>query len=75
MHPAGARRESARIGAGGSIGARMITLTLKEPVEMVPLEAEAICPDTMAALTHDAIRALPVYLGKKQCRIGRLLHR
>ena len=47
----------------------MITLTLKEPVEMVPLEAEAICPDTMAALTNDAIRALPVYLGKKQCRM------
>ena len=47
----------------------MITLTLKEPVEMVPLEAEAICPDTMVALKNDAVRALPVYLGKKQCRM------
>jgi formylmethanofuran dehydrogenase subunit C len=47
----------------------MITLTLKEPVEVVPLEAEAICPDAMVALGNAAIRALPVYLGKKQCRI------
>ena len=54
---------------GGVIGAAVITLTLKEPVELVPLEAEVLCPDTMAALDHAAIRALPVYLGKKQCRI------
>jgi formylmethanofuran dehydrogenase subunit C len=47
----------------------MITLTLKEPVEVVPLEAEAICPDAMVSLKGDAIRALPVYLGKKQCRL------
>ena len=47
----------------------MITLTLKEPVDMVPLEAEVLCPDTIAPLAHEAIRALPVYLGKKQCRV------
>jgi formylmethanofuran dehydrogenase subunit C len=47
----------------------VITLTLKEPVELVPLEAEVLCPDTTATLKHDAIRALPVYLGKKQCRV------
>jgi formylmethanofuran dehydrogenase subunit C len=47
----------------------VITLTLKEPVELVPLEAEVLCPDTMATLPNDAIRALPVYLGKKECRI------
>jgi formylmethanofuran dehydrogenase subunit C len=47
----------------------MITFTLKEPVELVPLEAEVFCPDTMATLDQDAIRALPVYLGKKKCRI------
>ena len=47
----------------------MITLTLKEPVELVPLEAEALCPDTVVTLSNDAIRALPVYLGKKQCRL------
>jgi formylmethanofuran dehydrogenase subunit C len=47
----------------------MITLTLKEPVELVPLEAEALCPDAMATLDNDAIRAMPVYLGKKQCRL------
>jgi formylmethanofuran dehydrogenase subunit C len=47
----------------------MITLTLKEAVEVVPLEAEALSPDTIAPLTNDAIRALPVYLGKKQCRV------
>jgi formylmethanofuran dehydrogenase subunit C len=46
----------------------MITLTLKEQPN-VPLEAEAISPDVMAELRHDAIRALPVFLGKRQCRL------
>ena len=53
----------------------MITLTLKEPVELVPLEAEAICPDTMAALKNDAIRALPGLSGQETVPHGRLLHR
>ena len=47
----------------------MITFTLREPVEMVPLEAEALCPDTVVTLKHNAICALPVYLGKKVCRM------
>jgi formylmethanofuran dehydrogenase subunit C len=47
----------------------VITFTLKEPVELVPLEAEALCPDTTATLANNAVRALPVYLGKKQCRV------
>ena len=51
------------------VGAAVITLTLKEPVEGVPLEAEAICPDVMAGLDHGAVRALPVFLGKKQLRV------
>ncbi len=43
-------------------------LTLKhEP--SVPLEAEVISPDVMAPLQHDAIRSLPVFLGKRQCRL------
>jgi len=46
----------------------MIILTLKEQPS-VPLEAEVISPDVMAALKHDAIRALPVFLGKRQCRL------
>jgi formylmethanofuran dehydrogenase subunit C len=46
----------------------MITLTLKEQ-PTVPLEAELLSPDVMAALTNDAIRALPVYLGKRQRRM------
>jgi formylmethanofuran dehydrogenase subunit C len=46
----------------------MITLTLKEQ-PAVPLEAEAISPDVTANLAHDAIRALPVFLGKRQCRL------
>jgi len=46
----------------------MITLTLKEQPN-VPLEAESISPDVMATLTRDAIRGLPVYLGKRHCRI------
>ena len=46
----------------------MITLTLKEQPN-VPLEAEMLSPDVMAALTNDAIRALPVLLGKRQRRV------
>ena len=48
----------------------MITLTLKNPIDLVPLEAEVICPDVMATLKNDAIRALPVYLGKKHTQLG-----
>src|SRR5438445_10950610 len=48
--------------------AAMITLTLKEQ-PVVPLEAEAITPDVTKDLGHDAIRALPVFLGKRQCRL------
>ena len=47
----------------------MITLTLKRSVDGVPLEAENICPDVIIALDNAAIRGLPVYLGKRQCRI------
>jgi formylmethanofuran dehydrogenase subunit C len=46
----------------------MVTLTLKDQ-PVVPLEAESLSPDVMAPLTHDAIRALPVYLGKRQKRV------
>jgi formylmethanofuran dehydrogenase subunit C len=46
----------------------MITLTLKEQPN-VPLEAEVISPDRTAGLTNDAIRALPVFLGKRGCRL------
>jgi formylmethanofuran dehydrogenase subunit C len=48
-----------------------ITLTLKEHPH-VPLEAEAISPDVTANLAHDAIRALPVYLGKRKHRLDDL---
>ena len=46
----------------------MITLTLKEQ-PTVPLEAEVLSPDVTATLTNDEIRALPVYLGKRQRRL------
>jgi formylmethanofuran dehydrogenase subunit C len=46
----------------------VITLTLKEQ-PTVPLEAEALSPDVTAALALDAIRALPVHLGKRQRRV------
>src|SRR5260370_454816 len=46
----------------------MLTLTLKEQ-PAVPLEAEVLSPDVMAPMAHDAIRALPVFLGKRQCRL------
>lgn len=46
----------------------MITLTLKEQPH-VPLEAEVMSPDVMAELKTGAIRALPVLLGKRPCRL------
>jgi formylmethanofuran dehydrogenase subunit C len=46
----------------------VITLTLKEQ-PTVPLEAEAVSPDVTAKLGHDALRALPVFLGKRQRRL------
>jgi formylmethanofuran dehydrogenase subunit C len=46
----------------------MMTLTLKEQPD-VPLEAEVLSPDVTAELAPPAIRALPVFLGKRQCRL------
>lgn len=46
----------------------MITLTLKEQ-PTVPLEAEVLSPDVTAGLAHDALCALPVFLGKRQRRL------
>ena len=46
----------------------MITLSVKEQPN-VPLEAEALSPDVVAKLGHDEIRALPMFLGKRQCRV------
>jgi formylmethanofuran dehydrogenase subunit C len=43
-------------------------LTVKERPH-VPLEAEVLTPDVLAALGHDEVRALPVVLGKRQCRL------
>jgi formylmethanofuran dehydrogenase subunit C len=42
--------------------------TLKE-IPSVPLEVEVFTPDVIAPLTRDAIRALPVFLGKRQYRL------
>jgi formylmethanofuran dehydrogenase subunit C len=47
---------------------RAVTLILKDQPS-VPLEAEVISPDTMVGLKHDDIRALPVFLGKRQRRL------
>ncbi len=46
----------------------MIVLTLKEQPS-VPLEAEALCPDAIAGLALEQVRGLPVFLGKRQCRV------
>ena len=46
----------------------MISLTLKEQPN-VPLEAETLSPDITSTLTHDALCALPVQLGKRQRRL------
>ena len=46
----------------------MPTLTLKDD-PAVPLEAENLSPDVTAPLALDAVRALPVYLGKRAHRV------
>jgi formylmethanofuran dehydrogenase subunit C len=43
-------------------------LTLKQ-APTVPLEAEVLSPDLIAPLKHDGVRALPVFLGKRQYRV------
>jgi formylmethanofuran dehydrogenase subunit C len=43
-------------------------LTLKEHPH-VPLEAEVLTPDVIAGIGTDAVRALPVVLGKRQYRL------
>jgi formylmethanofuran dehydrogenase subunit C len=45
-----------------------ITLTLKH-APTVPLEAEVLSPDVLAPLGHVEVRALPVFLGKRQYRL------
>jgi formylmethanofuran dehydrogenase subunit C len=46
----------------------MPTLTLKEQPS-VPLEAESLSPNVFAGQGHDAVRALPVFLGKRRHRL------
>jgi formylmethanofuran dehydrogenase subunit C len=46
----------------------MLTLTLKEQ-PAVPLEAESLSPDVIAGLSGEAVRSLPVFLGKRKCRV------
>lgn len=43
-------------------------LTLRNPPH-VPLETEVLTPDVIAPLKHEEVRALPVVLGKRQCRL------
>lgn len=49
----------------------MLLLTLRE-TPSVPLEAESLSPDVVAGLTLEAVRALPVFLGKRQLRVDDL---
>ena len=46
----------------------MITLRLKQQPN-VPLEAEVVSPDVFAPLSLERVRALPVYLGKRELRL------
>jgi formylmethanofuran dehydrogenase subunit C len=47
----------------------MIILTLKEQPP-VPLEAEFLSPDSLVGLDQAGIRALPMFLGKRQVRVA-----
>jgi formylmethanofuran dehydrogenase subunit C len=46
----------------------MLIFTLKEQ-PTVPIEAEVLSPDVVANLATDAVRALPIYLGKRRLRL------
>lgn len=46
----------------------MTVLTLKEQ-PVVPLEAESLCPDTIDGKSEADVRALPLFHGKRQCRL------
>lgn len=46
----------------------MTTFTLKE-APAVPLETEVLSPDMIAPLKHAEVCALPIFLGKRQCRM------
>jgi formylmethanofuran dehydrogenase subunit C len=50
-------------------GTRQKTVLTLKQAPHVPLEAEVLTPDVLAGLDHDAVRALPVVLGKRQCRV------
>ena len=45
------------------------TVLLVKERPHVPLEAEVLTPDALAALSHAEVRALPVVLGKRQYRL------
>src|SRR5688500_18567039 len=46
-----------------------LTLTLHEQ-PVVPLEAEVLCPDRLAAASREEIQALPVWHGSERTRVG-----
>jgi formylmethanofuran dehydrogenase subunit C len=45
------------------------TILTLEHRPVVPLETEVLAPDILAPLSHDEVRALPVFLGKRQYRV------
>ena len=47
----------------------MLTLTLKEPTDRAAGGRSASRRTCSRALTHDEVRALPVFLGKRQLRL------
>jgi formylmethanofuran dehydrogenase subunit C len=46
----------------------VVRLTLKQQPD-IPLEAECLSPDVIAPLSADELRALPLFLGKRQYRL------
>src|SRR3954468_5250602 len=46
-----------------------LTLTLREP-PVVPLEADVLCPDRLAAASVGGMEALPVWHGNARTRVG-----
>jgi formylmethanofuran dehydrogenase subunit C len=46
-----------------------LTLTLREK-PVVPLEAEVLCPDRLAAASREKIEALPLWHGNERTRLG-----
>ena len=48
-----------------------VTVRLREP-STIPIEADSICPDLFVHRNHEEIKALPVFYGRREMKLGEL---